>query len=317
MHSGNIQDVMPTAHLHDLIQPRDTEAVARQAIEPLAALDPAFRADTLHAIYRDVIRLFQGHYPGYHASDAWYHDLEHTSTVFLCTSALLQGAHHEGMTISPHGQLLVMAGALFHDVGLIRRAEEEFGTGARFTVGHEERSITFAETYMAEAGFDPTDRADVRHMIQCTALSTRVGDIPFRNLEVRTLGQLLGTADLVGQMADRAYLEKLLLLYLEFREAGIPGYGSEFELLEKTPAFYRKLVRHRLDHDLGRYSRLLATFARVCWNLDHDPFDYTIQRNLEYLQQLLDEGRDDHRAWLRREGIAANLPPDPGVRSGL
>ena len=31
---------------------------------------------------------------------------------------------------------------------------------------------------------------------------------------------MLGTADLIGQMADRYYLEKLLLLYEEFSEAG-------------------------------------------------------------------------------------------------
>ena len=31
-------------------------------------------------------------------------------------------------------------------------------------------------------------------------------------------------ADLVGQMSDRAYLEKLLFLYYEFKEAGFPGY---------------------------------------------------------------------------------------------
>ncbi|MFO8155647.1 MAG: hypothetical protein ACQERR_06605 [Pseudomonadota bacterium] len=303
---------MSTVHLYDLIQPRDTKAVERQAIEPLAALDPAFRADDLYTCYHDVIRLFQGNHPGYHASDAWYHDLEHTSTVFLCTSALLQGAHHEGLPISPHGQLLVMAGALFHDVGLIRREGEEFGTGARFTVGHEERGIAFMETYMTAAGFNATDIEDLRHMIQSTALGTRFGDIPFRNLETRTLAQFLATADLVGQMSDRAYLEKLLLLYLEFREAGIPGYHSEFDLLEKTPAFYSKLVRRRLDHELGRQTRLLKTFARVCWDLDHDPFEYTIQRNLEYLHQVLGEGRDNHRAWLRREGIASSLPPEAG-----
>lgn len=32
------------------------------------------------------------------------------------------------------------------------------------------------------------------------------------------LGEILGTADLTGQMADRTYLEKLLLLFLEFED---------------------------------------------------------------------------------------------------
>ncbi len=54
---------------------------------------------------------------------------------------------------------------------------------------------------------------------------------------------MLGSADLLGQMSDRAYLEKLLFLYKEFREAGIPGFNTEFDIIRKTVDFYEITVQ--------------------------------------------------------------------------
>ncbi|MFO7646442.1 MAG: hypothetical protein R6W95_18825 [Desulfosarcina sp.] len=226
-----------TAHLYELINPQDPRSVEREVVEPLVAIDPAFDARRLHQLYRDTVALFQGRYPGYRASDAWYHDLEHTNAVFICVAAMLHGAHYSGVTISSRGKLLALAAALFHDVGLIRREEETEGTGARYTIGHEARSIAFMESYFAAHGYRPEDMLDTRHIILCTVLNKPLHDIPFRTDEVHLLGQILGSADVVAQMADRAYLEKLLLLYREFREGRVPGYDSELELLEKTPTF--------------------------------------------------------------------------------
>ena len=40
------------------------------------------------------------------------------------------------------------------------------------------------------------------------------------------MGKVLGTADLVAQMADKNYQEKLPLLFLEFQEAGMEEFES-------------------------------------------------------------------------------------------
>jgi hypothetical protein len=40
-------------------------------------------------------------------------------------------------------------------------------------------------------------------------------------------------------MANREYLERLLLLYFEFEEAGMGGFSDIHALLEGTAAFYR------------------------------------------------------------------------------
>ena len=55
--------------------------------------------------------------------------------------------------------------------------------------------------------------------------------------ENEILGKMLGTADLLGQMSDRTYLEKLPFLYLEFKHAGIDGVGTELDFFDSTPGF--------------------------------------------------------------------------------
>ena len=69
---------------------------------------------------------------------------------------------------------------------------------------------------------------------------------------------LIGTADLIAQMADRCYLEKCRdRLYKEFVVGGVaienakPGeymvrYKSGLDLLKKTPVFYQQVMRDRL-----------------------------------------------------------------------
>lgn len=305
-----------SAQLYQLIDPGDPQAVEREVIEPLAAVDSGFDARRTHQMYLDTVALFQGRYPGYRASDAWYHDLEHTNSVLICVAAMLHGAHCSGVEISSRGKLLALAGALFHDVGLIRREEENEGNGARYTIGHEQRSIDFMANYFFSHGYDADDVTDTEHIILCTVLNKHLDEIPFRSDEIRLMGQILGSADVVAQMADRAYLEKLLLLYREFREGRVPGYESELELLEKTPTFYEQVVKRRLENEFGRADRFLEPHARQYWNMEAEPFHRSIEQNLRYLHEILTRDKLHYRRWLRRAGVTRSVPEerDGGIR---
>ncbi len=298
---------MAKRNLYDLIEPQNPESVEREVIATMRAIDAEFETDRLQHLYRHIVLLFQGLYPGYRASDACYHDLEHTNAVFLCVAAMLDGAHHDGVRISSRGKLLVLACALFHDVGLIRRLDETEGTGARFTVGHEGRSIASMTDYFVTHEFSGESITDAAHIILCTVLDKPVGEIPFRNAEVRRLGQILGSADVVAQMADRAYLEKLLLLFREFGEGRLPGYESELDLLEKTPTFYQKVVKRRLEDEFDHVDAFLDAHARVHWGQDEEPFHLAIERNLQYLERILATDKPHYRRWLRRGDVVASL----------
>jgi hypothetical protein len=88
-----------------------------------------------------------------------------------------------------------------------------------------------------------------------------------------TIGQMLGTADLIAQTSDRCYLEKCRdRLYPEFVLGGlaveIDGQGKETllytsgeDLLIKTPAFYANEVEERLNKKFNKvYNYEIAHF---------------------------------------------------------
>jgi hypothetical protein len=94
--------------------------------------------------------------------------------------------------------------------------------------------------------------------------------IEFSDEAERVAGLALATADLLGQMADDAYVEKLPRLFSEFREAeyfkspaeGAAGgamFTSAKDLMRKTPMFYEKVVKPKINRDYRGLYRYLNT----------------------------------------------------------
>jgi hypothetical protein len=107
------------------------------------------------------------------------------------------------------------------------------------------------------------DFADVASAIlHFTGYEVPVAQIKVPHPIFRLIGSLLGSADIVAQMADRCYLEKCRdRLYPEFLAGGITVrrteaggeevvFASGEDLLRKTPGFFKNAAR-RLDVDLG------------------------------------------------------------------
>lgn len=289
--------------LHELVKTNDTAMVLAEIQGLLDRMDLADARPQVAMIYGDVIHLFDGKFPGYRASNTKYHDLEHTSAVFLAVARLIHGSFVAGEGVSVRGAVLALAGALFHDTGLIQTVDDTDGTGAKYTVGHEARSIQLMGGYLRDRGYAEADRQDCARIISCTIMDKKVADIPFATEEMRRMGMILGAGDLYAQMADRAYLEKLFLLYREFEEAGIAGFDSELMLLEKTEGFYENIVKKRLAEDLGNVSRFMRLHFQTRWEMDADPYEDSIQKNITYLKMVLEETRRIYRERFRRGGI--------------
>ena len=98
-------------------------------------------------------------------------------------------------------------------------------------------------------------------MILCTDLSADISAIDFSSDAIGLLGKMLGTVDLLAQMADRTYLEKLLFLYHEFSEARVGDYKDEIDLLRKTVIFY-DFIDRRLKNGSGINRPLYAITLR-------------------------------------------------------
>ena len=260
-----------------------------------------FDFDTVDNVFKDIVRLFRGEYPGYRKCNTEYHDLKHTTDAFLAMARLMHGSLVSGENLTGEGVNLGLICALMHDTGYIQTLDDEVGTGAKYVRTDTRRSIAFMDKYVADSGLSKEDFKDYAHILICTGLDTRVSEIHFESRETELLGKMLGTADLMGQMADRTYLEKLLFLFYEFREAGIMGYDSELDLLKKTIDFYA-MTRKRFARELDNVNEYVRQHFKARWNLDRDLYMEAIEKNISYLKFLLKNHEKDYRDCLRRDG---------------
>jgi hypothetical protein len=212
-----------------------------------------------------------------------------------------------------------------HDTGYIQRSDDRVGTGAKYTAVHIDRSIDFMEHYLRGRGWSREDFEVCRCALQCTGLSARLDRISFPTEESRTLGMMLGTADLLGQMASRAYLEKLPFLYQELREGKLLNGQSEFEFLRGTPSFYRQTLE-RIKNELGGVARFMKDHFRARRGIDRDLCLAAIEENMACLESILESHPGDYRSFLegsfpgskcRREVEPAALPPSGDLSSAI
>jgi hypothetical protein len=272
--------------LTDTKSPAETLAEIKNI---LLLIDPSSDPSPIEKIFADIIRLFNGEFPGYKASNTKYHNLEHTCSTALAAARLMHGLHVQGQVFAQRLVQLCLIGALFHDTGLIQTEEEVEGTGARHTIGHEDRSIALMGKYLAEKDYSQEDIRDCSHIIKCTELFFPMEKIPFASEEVRTMGKIVGTADLVAQMADRNYQEKLPLLFMEFQEAGAQGFETPLELFSKTEEFYRKVARKRMKNELGGISAAALYHFRERWEIDNNLYEESIKFNIRRMQDTVTE----------------------------
>ncbi len=232
-------------------------------------LPSGISTDRIEKVIQDVDNLFNGHFPGYLACDTHYHSFEHTLLLFppFCQLAVALSRKYPE-TITPRDIELGLIAVFLHDTGYIRNDEDHSGTGAKYTFRHIDRSINFAYSYLPSLGYQEQDLVRVEQMISCTGVKPQVEQINFSSEGCRLLGYALGTADLLGQMSDHRYPEKLPLLFLEFQEAysyegpeslaemEIQRFTSEKELIQNTPNFFKNLIHKRLE-DMGGVYHLL------------------------------------------------------------
>lgn len=218
--------------------------------------------------FRWAVDCFTGNYRNYQAIDAQYHDFEHTLQGTLCMVRLLHGRHKAGTAPRLDRRMfeLGLMAILLHDTGYLKTRDDTTGTGAKYTLIHVARSADFAAVLLEEKGCTPNEIQAVQHMIRCTGVNVDLKAIPFEGDWDRTIGYALGTADLLGQMAASDYIDKLPILFKEFEESaaynsgrgsGTGMFASADDLMRKTPIFWEKYVRPKIEGDFQGVYRFL------------------------------------------------------------
>jgi hypothetical protein len=288
-----------TPNLYNLIDMTSPDAILEEVKTISSLINPTAGFDPINIAYRDVLRLFAGGYPGYKKSNTGYHDLFHTTDVMLASARLVHGAATTGIDFSAEEINRILLSAMMHDTGYIQRESEKSGTGAQYTAIHIDRSIDFITGYFRNDLNIEVDLEAIAQILRCTGLNVRIDEIPFKSERNRFLGFVLGTADLLGQMADRYYVEKLPILYNEFMEGRIPGFASDFDLMKKTTGFY-KMAMNRFKNELGSTDRFMKNHFRARWNMPVDLYAVAIERNMDYLTKVVENG-PDYKGKLKRD----------------
>jgi hypothetical protein len=289
------------------VQVSSVVAVRRAVEELFARTWPGGQADKLGAAFADFERLFNGQFPGYLGCDTVYHDVQHTLDDTLAMARLLVGyerSHAPEQRLGAERALLGIVVALFHDAGYIRQTDDTtHRNGAEFTRTHVGRSAQFLARYLPSIGMAEWVPVATQ-IVHFTGHELRFDQIRLDDARDRKVGHLLGTADMTAQMADRCYLEKCRdRLYPEFVLGGVAVsqgdaglkvvYGSGLDVLRQTPDFVANTMRTRLDGEFGgAYRYFEPVFG------GRNPYMEAIDRNLEYLRQVLQSKR---WAMLRRE----------------
>ncbi|MEN8246311.1 MAG: hypothetical protein ABFS43_15590 [Thermodesulfobacteriota bacterium] len=288
-----------TPRLANLVTMENPSSVFAEVKKIVLALDPGLDVKPIENVFHDIVKLFSGQYPGYRKCNTRYHDLKHTTDTLLAMARLIHGAQTNGITLQKRDILLGLVAALMHDVGYIQQASETRGTGAQFAQVHIARGIAFMRSYLKNNGFSSYDYRKCRTAVLCTDLNLPITSIAFKTQSNARMGKMLATADLIGQTADRCYLEKLRFLYQEFREAEIKAYNSEIELLEDSLIF-NEHMKGRLAKDLDGVDHYLTGHFQSRWGIGKNLYHESINNNLSYLKCFLKDKNKHYSHFLNR-----------------
>lgn len=246
-------------------------------------------------------------------SDALYHDVEHTILVTLVGQEILRGKHQCEGNVSQEDWLHALIALLCHDVGYVKGVCQQDetqtrcfatatpqgmvqlppgATDASLTPYHVDRSKQFVIERLIECPW--LDLQRLQAYIELTRFPVPAGEA---HQDTENYPGLIRAADLIGQLADPRYLQKLPALFHEFEENGTNrclGYHHPGELRAGYPNFFKKVVCPYIQPAL-QYLNQTAGGRQIVEQL---------YRNVAVVEQELQMGTD----LLKEQPAPANRP---------
>ena len=218
-------------------------------------------------------------------SDAPYHNVEHTVLVTLAGQEILLGKQMLEGNVSYKDWLNAIVSLLCHDIGYVRGicrqdrpSEGAYATGvgdttvylpfdstdASLTPFHVDRGKLFIEERFRD--IHPIDREALKRNIELTRFPVPTDE---EHSDTNNYPGLVRAADLIGQLADPRYLQKIPALFYEFEETGANkafGYHSPADLRKNYPAFFWNVVSPYIKSAL-RYLEVTQSGKQIIANL--------------------------------------------------
>ncbi len=229
--------------------------------------------------------------------DCPYHDMDHTILVTDVGLTILQGRQIARGDLSSHDWLQAVVAMLFHDIGYIRQLLPE-DTAEQSVIESDGKFITppkgASDAYMApfhvtrgamfiKSRFAKDPCIDTQTVMDCIEM-TRFpvpADPAYQNND--SIPGLVRAADLIGQMADPEYPQKLSRLFAEFSETGEAdrlGIKNTGELRDGFPEFFYSKVQPYIGAGIEYLKRsqegrgwIANLFHRLQSNLDTPNLD--------------------------------------------
>jgi len=252
--------------------------------------------DMLRQLLNDVQQLYRGEWEQWQPCQVVYHNIGHIHAVLTVALQILVGhskLHHQ---VAQTSRVKVLAAAaLFHDSGYLKeKSDSSAGSGGQYTFEHVERSQLLAQSYLAQRSDWSVQECQAVDVLIGATKIIAVSEQPLTLApEFDGLANMLASADLLAQMADEYYLDKLPQLYAEFAEAyavkgrrqlnqlGFLIFDSYAQLLGSSAGFIRQQVLPRLQQLGDQEQALQAYFAT-----QPSPYMHQLMLNLHHIDSL-------------------------------
>ena len=190
------------------------------------------------------------------SSNTLYHNAEHTIQVTLVGQAILQGKLIADDDITPEIWLNFIMSLLCHDIGYVpdicksddSESANNNASDAVLMSVHIDRGKQFVEEFFSDQSAIDIDF--IQDCIERTRFPVpEAGDYQLTD----DYPGLVRGADLIGQLSDPRYINKLPAVFFEFEESGyneITGYKQPGDLLRNYASFYERSVEPYVQETL-------------------------------------------------------------------
>lgn len=224
-------------------------------------------------------------------SNAPYHDVEHTILVALVGQEILRGKYIREGRVSPEDWLHCIISLLCHDIGYVKgvcnqdRVEVGFfatgiqyerislssdSTDASLAPFHVDRGKLFVEEYFGDRSL--IDVQVIKRNIELTRFPVPADE---EHQDTVNYPGLVRAADLIGQLGDPQYLQKMTALFREFEEVGVHkklGYHNPGDLRTGYPNFFWNVVYPYIQDGL-RYLEATRSGQNIIASLYRNVFE--------------------------------------------